>query len=52
MNKKNKVEETVIEGVSPAKAILVAPLDIDFGRGDLNDLRDKLNEVISILNER
>lgn len=52
MKKKDKAEESVVEAVSPAKDVLVAPLDIDFGRGDLNDLRDKLNEVISIINER
>lgn len=25
----------------------IAPLTVDFGRADLNELRDKLNEVIA-----
>ena len=57
--KKNKeelltpeVEHAYAEAVKFAEPLLIAPLDIDFGRGDLNSLRDKLNEVIARINER
>ncbi len=40
------VEETPVEEAS----LLVLPIAEAFGSGDLNILRDKINEVISIIN--
>lgn len=46
---KKKIEEvsTPIEEVKETPK--VAPLTNDFGRQDLNELRDKLNEIIATL---
>lgn len=43
MAKKNEIKE---EG---PKEVLVAPLTEEFGSGDMNVLRDKINEVITKL---
>lgn len=46
---KEKIEETPQEEV---KANAIDLLSVDLGRDDLNALKEKLNEVISYLNER
>ena len=48
--KEEKVEGGYFSEKSPFKAEVVSKLELDFGRGDLNLLRDKLNEVIEKLN--
>ena len=55
---KKKIEslpvETEIVITSPstvATEFVVAPFSGDFGRADINLLRDKLNEVIDLLNK-
>lgn len=52
MPKKKVVSEEVMEETVGSDAITVskvAPLTLDFGRQDLNELRDKINEIIAIL---
>ncbi len=45
-------KKTIKEVVAEATKIVVAPLTLDFGREDLNSLRDKLNEAIKAINEK
>lgn len=40
-----EVKEMVAEVVTPK----ITPLEVDFGREDLNKLRDKVNEIINEL---
>lgn len=66
MPRKKKVEHGVGEGVEnfspvvnstlPDNVVLVfnqgiSPLDLNFGRADLNQLVDKINEVIKKVNQ-
>ena len=51
MKKKLKTKSKITEGLPepegfPKVCKKVEKLDLDFGRGDLNLLRDKLNELI------
>ena len=53
IKKKVKKEEVVKEEVSVPTAFIeskIGALEFDFGRGDLNLMRDKLNEVIKHIN--
>lgn len=45
-----EVEETVEIPVEPIRVNVVAPLTEAFGNGDLNTLRDKINEIATHLN--
>ena len=47
----DKVELEPTEVQEEVKAPVLAPLTENFGNGDDNVLRDKLNEVISFLNK-
>lgn len=47
--KEETVEEVKIEVVAEPSVKKVLPLSVEFGRDDLNQLRDKLNEVIENL---
>lgn len=40
MTKKEEIKEEV------KKCVKINKLDVDFGRGDLNLMRDKINEII------
>ena len=55
---KKKKEEKVVEvveveeveekiGAEPVKVSAVGPLTAEFGRVDLNQMRDKINEIIA-----
>ena len=47
--KKKKYEEELSETTSSFDVVIekkITKLDVDFGRGDLNLMRDKINEVI------
>lgn len=44
------LEEEVVEVMEEAPALKVTPLTAEFGREDLNLLRDKLNELIAVIN--
>ena len=52
MPAKKKVEGAEEKVVLPVKDDVIKPIEMDFGREDLNILRDKLNELIAIENER
>lgn len=47
MTKKQTTEQDVPIESTP---IYISTVETDFGRIDLNELRDKLNEIITILN--
>lgn len=46
---KKKIEEAEVEEEVVVEEAKVAPLTNDFGRQDLNELRDKVNEIIAKL---
>lgn len=41
-----KSTEEIESEIAPIKAV-ITPVNTDFGRADLNELRDKLNELIA-----
>ena len=47
---KKKVEEEVVDPVPAPPIPRVSKLDLDFGREDLNKLRDKVNELVELVN--
>lgn len=44
---KGNVQENEVHAEEERKEVLIAPLTETFGNGDLNTLRDKINEVIA-----
>jgi len=51
MSKKTIKEDITVEGVVEIKQPIVEPISDTFSIGELNVLRDKVNEVINKLNE-
>jgi len=48
--RKAKKAEAVVEEAPVAACPVVLPIEESFGNGSLNVLRDKINEVIAIIN--
>lgn len=48
VKKEESVKETIVTtpGAIEVKEVGISPLEIDLGRGDLNLMRDKINEII------
>uniref|UniRef100_A0A6M3Y6R6 Uncharacterized protein n=1 Tax=viral metagenome TaxID=1070528 RepID=A0A6M3Y6R6_9ZZZZ len=51
MRKKIEVEELVEEVVEVKKGKIGTLPESNFGRDDLNNLRDKVNEIVEVLNK-